>query len=96
MKRILVVDDDRISLTVLTGYLEKQEYVVENADSGEKGLAAFANNRPDLVISEVMMPGMDGFEFCCRLRATREGQLVPFIFLSALGELDDRIERYKE
>jgi len=92
MKRILVVDDDRISLTVLTGYLEKQGYVVENAESAEEGLAAFAKNPPDLVISDVMMPGMDGFEFCRSLRATREGQLVPFIFLSALFELDDRIE----
>ncbi|MBD2183629.1 response regulator transcription factor [Aerosakkonema funiforme] len=92
MKRILVVDDDKILRTVLSDYLEKQGYVVENADSAEQGLAAFAKNPPDLVISDIMMPGMDGFEFCRRLRATREGQLLPFIFLSALGQIDCRVE----
>ncbi|MBD3559035.1 response regulator, partial [Planktothrix sp. FACHB-1355] len=66
MKRILVVDDDKILRTVLSDYLEKQGYVVENADSAEQGLAAFAKNPPDLVISDIMMPGMDGFEFCRR------------------------------
>lgn len=92
MKRILVVDDEKTSRTVLAGYLEKQGYVVDSVESGEQALAVFAKNTPDLVISDVVMPEMDGFEFCRSLRATREGQLVPFIFLSALGELDQRIE----
>lgn len=92
MKRILVVDDDKTSRAVLAGYLEKQGYVVESVESAREALEAFAKNTPDLVISDVMMPEMDGFEFCRCLRATREGQLVPFIFLSALGELDQRVE----
>ncbi|HEY9848204.1 MAG TPA: response regulator transcription factor [Leptolyngbyaceae cyanobacterium] len=92
MKRILIVDDDKISLTVLSSYLERQGYIVEKTTSAKDALMAFAENTPDLVISDVMMPEMDGFEFCRYLRSTREGQLVPFIFLSALGEIDQRIE----
>ena len=92
MKHILVVDDEKTSRTVLANYLEKQGYIVESVESAQQGLAVFAKKIPDLVISDVVMPEMDGFEFCRSLRATREGQLVPFIFLSALGELDQRIE----
>lgn len=92
MKRILIVDDDKISLTVLSSYLERQGYIVEKTISAKEALIAFVHNTPDLVISDVMMPEMDGFEFCRYLRSTREGQLVPFIFLSALGEIDQRIE----
>ena len=92
MKRILIVDDDENSRTILSGYLAKQGYLIEKAESAQQALAFFAINTPDLVISDVMMPGMDGFEFCRCLRSTREGQLVPFIFLSALGEIEQRIE----
>lgn len=92
MKRILVVDDDKTLLKVLTRFLETQGYLVEQVSSGIEGLKAFEANPPDLVVSDVMMPGMDGLEFCRRLRATSTGQLVPFIFLSGQGELEDRIQ----
>lgn len=91
MKKILVVDDDTTLRTALTRYLQNRGYVVEDAGSGVEGLALFERNTPDLVVSDVMMPEMDGFEFCRRLRATRLGQLVPFIFLSSRGEVEDRI-----
>lgn len=92
MKRILVVDDDKTLRKVLTRFLENQGYLVEEVSSGIEGLKAFAENPPDLVVSDVMMPEMDGLEFCRRLRATSTGQLVPFIFLSGQGELEDRIQ----
>lgn len=91
MKRILIVDDDRTMRTVLTRYLENRGYQVEQFGSGSEALAAFAKNPPDLVVSDVMMPEMDGLEFCRRLRSTPSGQLMPFIFLSGKGELEDRI-----
>ncbi len=91
MKKILVVDDDRTMRTVLTRYLENQGYQVEQVSSAAEALVAFAKNPPDLVVSDVMMPEMDGLEFCRRLRATPSGQLMPFIFLSGKGELEDRI-----
>ena len=91
MKRILVVDDDKIFRTLLKHYLEKHGYQVEDAVSGEEGLEAFATYQPDLIVSDVSMPGMDGLEFCQQLRAQPSGQLVPFIFLSAKNDLEDRI-----
>jgi DNA-binding response OmpR family regulator len=92
MKRILVVDDDRIWRTILTRYLEKQSYQVQSTDSVVEALNLFAHNPPDLVVSDVLMPDIDGLEFCRRLRATPMGQLVPFIFLSARGQLDERVQ----
>lgn len=91
MKKILIVDDDRTMRTVLTRYLENRGYQVEQVSSGADALVAFTKNPPDLVVSDVMMPEMDGLEFCRRLRATPSGQLMPFIFLSGKGELEDRI-----
>jgi DNA-binding NarL/FixJ family response regulator len=75
----------------LTRYLENRGYQVEQVSSGREALVAVAKNPPDLVVSDVMMPEMDGIEFCRRLRTTPSGQLLPFIFLSGKGELEDRI-----
>lgn len=95
MKRILIVDDDITLRTALTRYLEKQGYSVQDASSGLDALAQFEQNPPDLVVSDVLMPEMDGLEFCRRLRSTRSGQLVPFIFLSSRRDIDDRIQGHK-
>ncbi|MEN9983997.1 MAG: hypothetical protein RI918_1966 [Pseudomonadota bacterium] len=92
MKKILLVDDDKTLQAVLTRYLEKRGYSVRVVTSGVQGLKLFAQDPPDLVVSDIMMPGMDGLEFCRRLRATRPGQLVPFIFLTAKKDLEDRIQ----
>jgi DNA-binding NarL/FixJ family response regulator len=92
MKKILIVDDDKTFRMTLTRYLDKSGYSVKAVNSGTEALTAFELEPPDLVVSDIMMPEMDGFEFCRRLRATSSGQLVPFIFLSSLGELDNRIE----
>lgn len=91
MKKILVVDDDKTLRTVLARYLENRGYQVEQASSGTEALESCASNPPDLVVSDVVMPEMDGLEFCRRLRSTPSGQLMPFIFLSGKGELEDRI-----
>jgi DNA-binding NarL/FixJ family response regulator len=92
MKRVLVVDDDTTLRLALTRYLEKRGFTVHNAASGTDGLSEFEQNPPDLVVSDVMMPEMDGYEFCRRLRSTRSGQLVPFIFLSSRAEVDARVQ----
>ncbi|HBB34388.1 MAG TPA: DNA-binding response regulator [Cyanobacteria bacterium UBA8803] len=91
MKKILVVDDDRTLRIALTRALENMGYQVAQVGSGIEALEACIKNPPDLVVSDVMMPEMDGLEFCRRLRATPSGQLMPFIFLSGKGELEDRI-----
>ena len=63
MKKILVVDDDTILRKVLRNYLEQQGYQVQDAASGVEGLAAFERYSPDLIVSDVAMPEIDGFEF---------------------------------
>ncbi len=92
MKKILLVDDDKTLQTVLTRYLEKRGYSVRVVNSGVQGLKLFSQDPPDIVVSDIMMPGMDGLEFCRRLRATKTGQLVPFLFLTAKKDLEDRIQ----
>jgi DNA-binding NarL/FixJ family response regulator len=95
MKKILIVDDDITLRTAMIRYLQNRGYLVQDAASGVEGLITFEKDPPDLVVSDVMMPEMDGYEFCRRLRATRSGQLVPFIFLSSRKELDDRIQGHQ-
>lgn len=95
MKRILIVDDDITLKTALIRYLQNRGYSVLEACSGSEALSMFEQNPPDVVVSDVIMPGMDGLEFCRRLRATRSGQLVPFIFLSGRKDLDDRIQGHQ-
>jgi DNA-binding NarL/FixJ family response regulator len=92
MKKILIVDDDNILRKVLRNYLEQQGYQVQDAFSGSEGLKAFELHSPDLIVSDVAMPEIDGFEFCRRLRSQPSGQLVPFIFLSARDDLEDKIQ----
>jgi DNA-binding NarL/FixJ family response regulator len=95
MKRILIVDDDPTLRIALTRYLQSHGYIVREARSGAEALALFEDDPTDLVVSDVVMPEMDGLEFCRRLRATRLGQLVPFIFLSSRRELADRVEGHQ-
>ena len=92
MKKVLVVDDDSILRTVLKHTLEQKGYQVKAVHSGSEALAVFNQDVPDIIISDVSMPEMDGFEFCRQLRSQPSGQLVPFIFLSAKTDLDHRVE----
>ncbi|MEU9191823.1 response regulator transcription factor [Streptomyces hundungensis] len=86
--RILVVDDDPTVAEVVTGYLERAGHTVDLATDGPAALRAAAGRRPDLVVLDLMLPGMDGLEVCRRLRATAP---VPVIMLTARGDEDDRI-----
>lgn len=86
--RLLVVDDDRDLLDVLRLMLGHAGYQVLTAASGEEALEVYARERPDLVVLDVMMPGMDGWDTMARLR---ELAPVPVIMLTALGQVDDRI-----
>ncbi|MEU0128076.1 MULTISPECIES: response regulator transcription factor [unclassified Streptomyces] len=86
--RVLVVDDDPTVSEVAAGYLERAGYHVEQAGDGPAALESFAALRPDLVVLDLMLPGMDGFEVCRRMRAHGP---VPVIMLTARGDEEDRI-----
>lgn len=92
MKKILIADDDQILRTVLKNYLKKEGFDVKDVASGKEGIEVFERYAPDLVVSDVAMPSMNGLEFCRQLRSLPSGQLTPFIFLSAQDELEDRIQ----
>ncbi|MFJ5552192.1 response regulator transcription factor [Streptomyces sp. NPDC093225] len=86
--RVLVVDDDPTVAEVVTGYLRRAGHHVDHAPDGPGALAAAARHDPDLVVLDLMLPGIDGLEVCRRLRADRP---VPVIMLTARGDEDDRI-----
>ena len=86
--RVLVVDDDETVRDVVRRYLEVAGFTVDMAGDGAEGLAKFAAGSPDLVVLDVMMPGLNGLEVCKRLRQVSQ---VPIVMLTALGEEEDRI-----
>lgn len=88
-KTILVVDDSPENIDVISGALE-DDYRVRAAVSGSKALLiATTRPYPDLILLDIMMPGMDGYEVCRRLKADARVRDVPVIFVSALGEVED-------
>jgi len=85
---ILAVDDTPLNLRVLAGILEPH-YRVLTASSGARALEIAGSDRPDLALLDVMMPAMDGFEVCQRLKADPRTRAVPVIFVTSLGEVED-------
>lgn len=88
--RILVVDDDPASVEVLRECLEAEGYEVETAADGEGALKTVLAIPPDLVLLDVAMPRMDGFEVCQRLRAEAATASVPILFVTALDADEDK------
>ncbi|MGW8062259.1 response regulator transcription factor [Streptomyces ziwulingensis] len=86
--RVLVVDDDPTVAEVVAGYLDRAGYVVDRAADGPAALDRAAEHRPDLVVLDLMLPGMDGLEVCRRLRGRGP---VPVVMLTARGDEDDRV-----
>jgi DNA-binding response OmpR family regulator len=86
--RVLVVDDDPTVAEVVAGYLDRAGYAVDRAETGPEALERAAAHRPDLVVLDLMLPGIDGLEVCRRLRASGP---VPVIMLTALGDEGDRV-----
>jgi DNA-binding response OmpR family regulator len=90
--RILIVDDDPRLLHIVAMYLSIEGYEVTTAENGEDGLAKVEAHAPDLVILDIMMPGMDGIETCRRIRGHPPAAAIPIVMFSALSS-DDDIER---
>ncbi len=87
-KTILVVDDEKKIVTVLKGYLEQAGFRVVTAADGQLALTTFRHARPDLVVLDLMLPGIDGLDVC---RALRRESSVPIIMLTARAEEADRL-----
>jgi PAS domain S-box-containing protein len=89
---ILVVDDEADSLSLLTGLLAPEGYGVRAANSGRLALASVDAWLPELILLDIRMPGMDGFEVCRRLKAADKSQRVPVIFITAANDLGERVK----
>jgi two-component system sensor histidine kinase/response regulator len=88
-RRILAVDDDRINLRIIGGILRHEGYEIAEASSGEQALDVYAEFHPNLVLLDVMMPGIDGFATCRTLKASYGDRCAPVIFVTAKSEADD-------
>ena len=93
--RILVVDDDAWILRMVTTVLEKRGYEVETACDGEEAFEKAVASPPNLLITDVMMPNMDGWSLVKALRGRPDFAFVPVIFLTALTSDDDRIRGFR-
>ena len=94
-ERILIVDDDPWILRMVSTLLEKRGYVIHTASDGEEALRRAEEVRPDLVVTDVMMPKMDGWELVRALRARPALALVPVLFLTALNGEEDRMRGFR-
>jgi two-component system response regulator ResD len=90
--KVLIVDDDKTLLHFLTEYLEGEGYAVVCADRGTKALRLFYDEQPDIVVLDVMMPGMDGWEVCARIRELSD---TPVILLTAKTSEGDKLRGFR-
>ncbi len=94
-KRLLVVDDDPGLLLAVSDTLRAEGYEVKTARRGGEALTRIAESLPDLIISDIRMPGMDGYQLVKNLRSNPRTRLVPIVFLTAKDEIADRITGFR-
>ncbi|MCP4104203.1 MAG: response regulator [Desulfobacteraceae bacterium] len=91
---ILVVDDILDNLSMLTGILEEHGYIVRSVPDGFQALSSARADHPDLILLDVMMPGISGYEVCRQLKADEQTGNIPIIFISALNEVTDKVKGF--
>ena len=89
MSRILIIEDEKPMRTALADVLEGEGYRPLTAEDGEVGLRKAVDEKPDLILLDIMMPKLDGFAVCAELR--RLGNAVPVLMLTAKGQVEDRV-----
>jgi len=92
---ILVVDDTVENIKLLTQLLDAEGYKVKGAASGSAALRICRKKQPDLILLDIMMPGMDGYEVCSQLKADPLTANIPIIFLSALDNVQDKVRAFQ-
>jgi DNA-binding response OmpR family regulator len=92
---VLIVDDESINLQILSAYLDNYGLEVLVARDGNSGLEKVHYTRPDLILLDVVMPGMDGFEVCRRLKADDTVKGIPVIFMTALTNMEDKVRGFE-
>ncbi|MCZ0899558.1 response regulator, partial [Microcoleus sp. HI-ES] len=93
--KVLVVDDQPSNLRFLSKLLTSQGYQVYRAICGQLALNVAIAHCPDLILLDIRMPEMNGYEVCRRLKATPETEEIPVIFLSVLDEMNDKLQAFR-
>jgi len=94
-KNILIVDDTPANLRLLSTILTKNGYQVKALKGGQMAIDALKASRPDLILLDIMMPDIDGYEVCQKLKANPQTCEIPVIFLSALNETVDKVRAFE-
>ncbi len=94
-RKILIVDDVPENLQLLSTTLSKQEYEVRRAKNGSMALMGARNNVPDLILLDINMPGLSGYQVCEQLKADSATRSIPIIFLSAQDDLEDKVKAFE-
>jgi diguanylate cyclase (GGDEF)-like protein len=92
---VLVVDDNRVNVGLLTGILQKRNYAVRNATDGPQALAVMRAAAPEIVLLDIRLPGMDGYEICRHMKADPRTKDIPVIFVSALDDGLDKARAFE-
>lgn len=91
-QRILIVDDRPLNIQVIGMILRKKGFLISIASSGNQALKIIEQDPPDLILLDILMPDMDGYEVCCRLKKNSATREIPVIFMSALTDNADRVK----
>ena len=89
---ILIVDDEEKNIKLIKGILKSEQYQVFGALSGEEALTMLPEICPDLILLDIMMPGMDGFEVCSRLKKDEKTKMIPIVMVTALDEKEHSVK----
>ncbi len=92
---LLIVDDIATNLKVISEYLKNYNFNIMTARSGETALERIRHGQPDIILLDVMMPGIDGFETCRRLKANESTQDIPVIFMTALADTENKLKGFE-
>ena len=91
-RKVLIVDDDRLNIRILSGILKSEGYVIAETNSGEGALALYPTFKPNLILLDVMMSGINGYETCREIKRVYGNDSAPIVFITAKNEADDVVE----
>lgn len=90
--KILIIDDEKDIVDTLTLMLQARDYAVSSASDGQEGLDKAKNEQPGLILLDIMMPGIDGYGVCMKLKADKDTKNIPIVIISAKAERDSVIK----
>lgn len=93
-QKLLIIDDEPTNLQVIADFMKNQGITLIMTDNGPDGIVKAKSELPDLILLDVMMPEMDGYETCYQLKRDASTKKIPIIFMTALTELDDKLKAF--